>query len=195
MSRTSTGVRLLVLLSAFSAAAACQLPAHTGTGRRKRIRYPARIDPQSARGRLCAAHDRQPRSSGRTACSHRGTTRSRGACAGRCTATARAGWSPWPVMAPGPAAALRYASRITYRFTGSPATRISGEKMIASGHTAREIAARVTGPCLPHSARVRPRRSLARKMAVDPGRDLAHFRVSDGCWFSGTPSSVPVERT
>jgi len=46
-------------------------------------------------------------------------------------------------------AALRSTRRITYRFTGSPATRITGESMMISGHMARQMAAWVTGPgCL-----------------------------------------------
>jgi hypothetical protein len=36
--------------------------------------------------------------------------------------------------------------RITYRLTGSPVRTITGEKMMISGHRAREMAAWVTGP-------------------------------------------------
>ena len=35
-------------------------------------------------------------------------------------------------------AALQPTRRITYRFTGSPATRITGERMMSSGRMARE---------------------------------------------------------
>jgi hypothetical protein len=116
------------------------------------------------------------------------TTRSREARAGRCTATARAGWSPWPALAPSPAAALRCTRRITYRFTGSPAHRLTGHKDQRGENDCQWPHGKGDSrpsdqPCLPHSARIRPRRSLAGKVVVNPGRDLAHFRVSDGCRF------------
>lgn len=69
------------------------------------------------------------------------TIMSREAAADRGIATARVGGSPSWVAAGSPAAALLRTRRITYWFNGSPATRITGEKMIVSSHTPIEVAA------------------------------------------------------
>ena len=42
--------------------------------------------------------------------------------------------------------ALGRTRRITYRLTSSPARRITGDKMMISGHRATEMTAWVTGP-------------------------------------------------
>jgi len=63
----------------------------------------------------------------------------------------RAGGSPLRITttAVWSGAAFRRARRITYLFTGSPITRITGESAMITGHMAREIAVRVTRPgCL-----------------------------------------------
>lgn len=61
------------------------------------------------------------------------------------TAAARAGGPPWRTTAIWAAGALRCTRRITYRLTSSPARTITGEKMMISGHRAREMTAWLTG--------------------------------------------------
>ena len=74
------------------------------------------------------------------------TARSTQVRAGSRTAAARAGQPRWRTTASCAVEALRRTRRITYRLTGSPASRITGEKMMTSGHRARDMTARATGP-------------------------------------------------
>ena len=62
------------------------------------------------------------------------------------TAAARAGRPLWPAAGISAVEAVRRTRRMTYRLTGSPARTITGEKMMISGHRAREMTAWVTGP-------------------------------------------------
>ena len=63
--------------------------------------------------------------------------------------TARAARSPRWAMANRAIGAVQRTRRITYRFTGSPATRITGESAMIMGHVASEMAAWAAGPgCL-----------------------------------------------
>ena len=58
----------------------------------------------------------------------------------------RAGRPLWPAAGISAVEAVRRTRRMTYRLTGSPARTITGEKMMISGHRAREMTAWVTGP-------------------------------------------------
>jgi len=73
------------------------------------------------------------------------TVRSREVRRGSRTAAARAARPPWRTTGIWAVEALRRTCRITYRLTGSPARRITGEKMMISGHRAREMTAWVVG--------------------------------------------------
>ena len=62
------------------------------------------------------------------------------------TAAVQADRPLWPTAAIWAVEAVRRTRHITYRLAGSPARTITGEKMVISGHRAREITAWVTGP-------------------------------------------------
>src|SRR6266567_544512 len=73
------------------------------------------------------------------------TVRSSEERTGTRTAAARAGRPRWRTTASCAVEALRRTRRITHRLTGSPASRITGEKMTISGHRARDMTAWLTG--------------------------------------------------
>jgi hypothetical protein len=206
MSWTGTGVCLLVLLSRFQCGGCVSVTHSHRHGPAKAYRLICRANPQSARGRLCAAYDRQPRSSGRTACSHRG----RPAELVAHPAAWRGERDPQRIAddhqeqggSRGQVHGHRASRLVTVAGIGSrpgsgapshpphhvPVHRLTGHKDQRGENDCQWPHGKGDSrpsdqPCLPHSARIRPRRSLARKMVVNPGRDLAHFRVSDGCQF------------